>query len=77
MWRNLHKFLDIFKLTIEKKEDKNLGKTFFLMCSQIYEKNVYLFTKLLLEKSAKLRKIKTMKALTFFGGFWGQNQIIV
>ena len=47
------------------------------MWSQIYEKKimkkvVYVSTKLLLEKSAKIKKlkIKIMKVFTIFGGFW-------
>ena len=33
------------------------------MWCQIYEKNVYLFTKLLLEKSAKTKKIKNHESV--------------
>ena len=36
-----------------------------------WEKMTYVSIKLLLEKSAKQKKIKTFR---IFGGFWGQNQ---
>ena len=47
------------------------------MWSQICEKEAYMYTKLLLEKSANTKKEKNtkknMKGSTIFAGFWGQT----
>ena len=49
-------FLDILEFTEETKQ-KYLEKTFLKMWSQISPKKAYMSTKLLLEKSAKTKKI--------------------
>ena len=51
-------FLDILEFRVENKKNY-LGKTVLKMWSQILRKMAYVSTKLLLEKNANSKKLKT------------------
>ena len=59
LWRNLHKFLDIFELTVETIKQKCLGKTYLKIWSPICEKNNLCFHKTTLRKTKKKKRKKT------------------
>ena len=70
-------FLDILEFRIEAEEKNCLGKTVLKMWSQICEKKPMCQQNYFQKKVRKLKtkkKIKNMKTLTIFGGFWGQSQ---